>query len=514
MHISAIASLLVLAVSQVASHGMMNWPIPRPLPGDQQNGFTYARAASNRNTAVHPDPDINCSYLPQGPVFTQVMAPGPAVIDYTITAWHNGGCIIYLSRDGQKTWEAIGEDKTCGVQSLNPSGRGSINVVLPSGTYNAVLRWYYLADNGGSPNEFFNNCADISVAASGSNKHEKVEFLGSPAAGYIALAKSPSKYFDSSCPQTGATLCSDNKKFINQCVSLAAGGGWSGGSSWFSYQCPDGTTCQADSCVGSNGKPQPTVAPPKTASTIAPSPIKTTTTTTTTTTAAGGSTGGDGTPCAKDNELRLPVPQGLDCHNVKEACQTHCFSNKWYNIEFNRCYDEKDGSAMQWCRCDGVTWYGAVFGKPTKACPTDGGSNPGPAPATTATTTTTTTTTAAPTVPKTTTTSTTTTKIIRPTATTTTTTTTKSIVSTSVPKTTTTKKTKTTTTTKKKTTTTKTKKPKTTTKVVKPTSSPTDSSPLGQACTAFGTSQCISGVTYVCNGMPHVWQVWYTRPSC
>ncbi|KAJ3073624.1 hypothetical protein HDU98_001097, partial [Podochytrium sp. JEL0797] len=110
-------------IGQATAHGMMSWPIMRIQPGDQQNGFTYARSASNRNANSHPDPDINCSYLPKGPVFTQTMAPGAATVEHEITAHHNGGCIIYLSRDNQKTWETIGTDPTCGIKTQNPTGR-------------------------------------------------------------------------------------------------------------------------------------------------------------------------------------------------------------------------------------------------------------------------------------------------------------------------------------------------------------------------------------------------------
>ncbi|KAJ3018069.1 UNVERIFIED_CONTAM: hypothetical protein HDU68_011349 [Siphonaria sp. JEL0065] len=340
---------LVLSTSQVTAHGLMNWPISRIQPGDQQNGYTYGRSAANRNTGVHAHPDINCAYLPKGPVFTQVMAPGPATIDYTITAWHQGGCIVYLSRDNQQTWENIGEDPTCGVQSANPTGRGSVNVVIPDGSYQAVLRWYYLADNGGAPNEFFNNCADVVVSPAGTNTHAKVEFLGG------------------------------HKNFINQCVSLAAGGGWVGGSSWYAYQCPYDATCQSvngiDTCVGGLNLPQPPVIVPTTSSTneatttIVPPSISTTVPST------------EGAPCATANELRLPIPTGQSCTEVKHACQTHCTSNQLYNIKYNRCYSEERNSAIQWCQCNGITWYNTAFGNPTKACPAGSNSEPVPAPA-------------------------------------------------------------------------------------------------------------------------------------
>ncbi|KAI9324688.1 hypothetical protein BDR26DRAFT_880775 [Obelidium mucronatum] len=56
----------------------------------------------------------------------------------------------------------------------------------------------------------------------------------------------------------------------------------------------------------------------------------------------------------------------------------------------------------------------------------------------------------------------------------------------------------------------KTKKPKptaTATKTRKPKTTP--ASPLGQPCTEFGSSKCFGGVTFVCNNLPHRWEVWY-----
>ncbi|KAI9331191.1 hypothetical protein BDR26DRAFT_899439 [Obelidium mucronatum] len=219
---SAIICATILCASYVNAHGMMVWPIARPLPGDQQNGYTYARAASNRNVNLHPDSDINCSFLPKGPVFTQTMAPGPATLEFHITAFHMGGCTAYISTDNQKTWTVIGQDATCGWQSDNPSGKKSMNVMIPQGSYSAVIRWMYLADNGGAPNEFFNNCADVVVSQSaGNNKHDV----------FPALPLSPSAFYNPSCPSAGATLCASNgSPFINQCVSLAAGGGYQGGT--------------------------------------------------------------------------------------------------------------------------------------------------------------------------------------------------------------------------------------------------------------------------------------------
>ncbi|KAJ3028389.1 UNVERIFIED_CONTAM: hypothetical protein HDU68_001783 [Siphonaria sp. JEL0065] len=258
-----LATLTVVALyfaHNTEAHGFMAWPIVRARPGDQQAGYTYARAASNRNTDSHPDPDINCSFLPKGPVFTQIMAPGAALLDYTITAFHMGGCIAYMSRDNQSTWQKIGEDPTCGVQNINTSGRGSININIPDGTYSAVIRWSYTAANGGNPNEIFNNCADVNVSPLGSNQHLQVELMGNAAASpwTVLLPRTPWQFQSSSCSPVGSTLCAGpGSNFINQCVSLAAGGGWPGGSSYYQFQCPYGGTCQnvngVAACVGGNG---------------------------------------------------------------------------------------------------------------------------------------------------------------------------------------------------------------------------------------------------------------------
>ncbi|KAI9330517.1 hypothetical protein BDR26DRAFT_1011316 [Obelidium mucronatum] len=395
----ALASLLAVTTPQVSAHGLMNWPIIRTLPRDQQNGYTFARAAANRNTIVHPDPDANCEYLPKGPVFTQVLAPGPATVDYTITAHHNGGCIIFLSRDNQKTWERIGEDTGCGIPAKNPTGRGSVNVTIPDGTYNAVLRWTYTANNGGSPNEIFTNCADVSVApVVGNNKHVKVEFFGTtPAPGFVAL---PAKNFKG-CQTPGATLChAENNAFIHQCISLAAGGGWSGGISSYLYQCPFGTVCKKvdgiDSCVGPNSQVPPKSPTPttttstkltpsetkKTKKTKTKKPKKTSTKKATKTTnpappqspkppTATGIASGPACPVVSDNSLRLPVPVGKTCADIKHACQTFCFEHKWYTVQRNQCYseDSKTNTAIQWCQCNNVIYYNVAFGVPTTACP-------------------------------------------------------------------------------------------------------------------------------------------------
>ncbi|KAJ3045989.1 hypothetical protein HDU99_009827, partial [Rhizoclosmatium hyalinum] len=44
------------------------------------------------------------------------------------------------------------------------------------------------------------------------------------------LPKSPWQFWDTSC-KAGNLMCTTNPKFIQQCISLAASGGWNGGSS-------------------------------------------------------------------------------------------------------------------------------------------------------------------------------------------------------------------------------------------------------------------------------------------
>ncbi|KAJ3014184.1 UNVERIFIED_CONTAM: hypothetical protein HDU68_000394 [Siphonaria sp. JEL0065] len=290
MQISSLLSAVVLASTQVSAHGFMGWPITRILPGDQQNGYTFARAAANRNTDVHPDPDINCQYLPKGQVYTQTMAPGTALIDYTITAFHLGGCNVTISRDNQQTWQQIGYDPTCGVQTINTTGRGSVTATIPDGTYSAVLRWSYYAENDGAPNEIFHNCADINVAPSGSNQHLQVEMMGGSGPWTVQLPKSPWQFQSASCSPVGSTLCAGpGSSFVNQCVSLPAGGGFAGGSSYYEFQCPYGSTCQTvngvDACVGGN-IPTSTTTTTKAATTTTSTTTRAATSTTTTTTLA------------------------------------------------------------------------------------------------------------------------------------------------------------------------------------------------------------------------------------
>ncbi|KAI8845144.1 hypothetical protein BJ741DRAFT_587108 [Chytriomyces cf. hyalinus JEL632] len=238
---SAVLLTTLLASVQVSAHGIMAWPIARVLPQDQQNGYTYTMGAINVNLGPHPAFDKLCNYLPPGPVFTQTLTAGAATVDYNIMNSHQGGCVAYISRDNQKTWQVIGTDPKCGVRGENASGQGSINVTLPAGEYNAVIRWSYIANNGGQPeNEAFGGCADVKVSSTGSNSHNKYLLLSQTEPSQVP--KSGDKYWDMSC-KAGTTQC-DGTNFISQCISLAASGGWSGGSSFYSYQCPKGTTCK------------------------------------------------------------------------------------------------------------------------------------------------------------------------------------------------------------------------------------------------------------------------------
>ncbi|KAI8853454.1 hypothetical protein BC829DRAFT_439874 [Chytridium lagenaria] len=60
-------------------------------------------------------------------------------VEYVLTAPHRGGCIVFVSRDGERTWEEVGKDES----------------------YDAVLRWHYITDN--FTGELYNNCANIKV---------------------------------------------------------------------------------------------------------------------------------------------------------------------------------------------------------------------------------------------------------------------------------------------------------------------------------------------------------------
>ncbi|KAI9334284.1 hypothetical protein BDR26DRAFT_989134 [Obelidium mucronatum] len=286
----ALVTLAALA-SQALAHGILTWPITRALPQDQQDGYTYAMGAINVALGPHPDFDKLCNYLPPGPIFTQDLVGGPAVIDYNIMNAHQGGCNVYISKDSQKTWQLIGSDPKCGVAPETSSKQGSINVTIPAGNYNAVIRWSYVAKNGGQPEEeAFGGCADVRVSSTGNNQHSSYLLLSQSAPS--ELPKTPGSYFDQSC-KAGSFVCSDNTAFINQCISLGPSGGFNGGSSWYEYQCPFGTTCKTDNgvgaCVGA-GSPSPvlttTVAPTTTTTTTTTTAVPTTTTTTTTTTVA------------------------------------------------------------------------------------------------------------------------------------------------------------------------------------------------------------------------------------
>ncbi|ORY53855.1 hypothetical protein BCR33DRAFT_732636 [Rhizoclosmatium globosum] len=123
-----VASLLTLT----NAHGFMQWPLPRLVPGDANNGYQVARSAST-------DP---CHGLAAGSVLTSPLTGGSASIDYVVTAAHNGGCTVFIDRG--KGWETIGSDPSCGSTPHS----GSISVNIPSGDYSAVIRWFYQSDNG------------------------------------------------------------------------------------------------------------------------------------------------------------------------------------------------------------------------------------------------------------------------------------------------------------------------------------------------------------------------------
>ncbi|KAJ3283880.1 hypothetical protein HDU79_008708 [Rhizoclosmatium sp. JEL0117] len=252
--ITAALLTLAAAATQVSAHGLMVWPITRALPGDQQQGYSYGKGAINVNLPPHPAFDISCNYLPAGPVFTQTLAPGPAVVDWTLTAFHRGGCNVTISTDNQKTWTLLGQDPTCGIPAQpGIKGSGHIPITIPpvpagQSQYSAIIRWTYTADNGGQPaNEAFASCSDVIVSTKGNNTHTFMDILPTtPSSTDGVLPKSPWQYWDTSC-KTGNMMCTTNPKFIQQCISLGASGNYNGGSSWYEYQCPEGTTCKAGS---------------------------------------------------------------------------------------------------------------------------------------------------------------------------------------------------------------------------------------------------------------------------
>ncbi|KAJ3019891.1 UNVERIFIED_CONTAM: hypothetical protein HDU68_010444 [Siphonaria sp. JEL0065] len=247
MQYATLLGLLATTLS-VAAHGIMTWPIMRSLPQSQQDGYTYDMGAINVNLGPHPTGDKLCNYLPAGPVFTQTLAPGAATVDYNLMNSHQGGCVVYISKDNQKTWTVIGQDKKCGVAAEASSKQGSINVKIPAGEYKAVIRWSYIANNGGQPQEeAFGSCADVIVSAKGSNKHTKYLLLSQSQKSQ--LPQDSPNYWDQSC-KVGALQCGANKAFVSYCISLKKSGGFGGGSSWYQYQCPNGKTCQGSGATG------------------------------------------------------------------------------------------------------------------------------------------------------------------------------------------------------------------------------------------------------------------------
>ncbi|KAJ3030314.1 UNVERIFIED_CONTAM: hypothetical protein HDU68_009467 [Siphonaria sp. JEL0065] len=287
------AVLIAALVSHAAAHGMMVWPVARALPQDQQNGYSYAKGAINVNLPPHPDGDKLCNYLHPGPVFTQTLTPGPAVVDWTITAFHMGGCNVYISKDNQASWTLIGSDPVCGVTTgaTTTKRSGHIPITIPSdpaGDYSAVLRWSYIADNGGQPeNEAFGSCSDIRVSSTGNNTHTFWDILPTnPGSGDGQLPKTPWQFFSTSC-SAGTTICSENVAFINQCISIGPSGTYNGGSGFYEYQCPEGSTCKSvngvDACVGAGVVVPTTSAAGKTSTTTTTTTTIAPTTTTTTT---------------------------------------------------------------------------------------------------------------------------------------------------------------------------------------------------------------------------------------
>ncbi|KAJ3250825.1 hypothetical protein HDU77_006320 [Chytriomyces hyalinus] len=173
----------------------------------------------------------------QGPALT-VMKPGNATIAYHITAAHRGGCNVYLRKKGEKEWEPIGADKTCGIGKA-PYNR-TISILLPSGEYSGTVRWQYIADNnpGYTPeqNENFNTCADIQVASYGSNDY-RINFQ-------------PKLSYEDPCPVKDAYLCVDT---INVARCL--------GGRWYPLTCAPGKTCvpgksSPQACLGPLPKAQ------------------------------------------------------------------------------------------------------------------------------------------------------------------------------------------------------------------------------------------------------------------
>ncbi|ORY53854.1 hypothetical protein BCR33DRAFT_711196 [Rhizoclosmatium globosum] len=219
MSTSTLILCFLIRLHLVAAHGMMTWPSPRVVAGDASNGFTIARSAS-------ADP---CHGLSAGDSKTTVSG-GSALVDYVITAFHNGGCTVYIDRGSG--WESIGSDSSCG--SSNHAGQIKVNI--PSGDYKAVIRWTYYTDNGSG--EVFNTCADVTVSSTGTNTHS-TENIGMD-----------------SCTQSDDLVCTGTTKDdgFAQCAAVAV----QGTGVWFQKSCPKGTGCyqavQSNPALGILGK--------------------------------------------------------------------------------------------------------------------------------------------------------------------------------------------------------------------------------------------------------------------
>ncbi|KAJ3213613.1 hypothetical protein HDU67_002664 [Dinochytrium kinnereticum] len=128
----------------------MTYPPIRLLAGDSGNGFTFARTANVQA----------CQGLPRGSSQATITS-NSFNVQYVLTAPHKGGCIVYISTNGGSSWTEIGRDNRCGYGS-----GGSIRATLrQSGTYDAIIRWYYETDN--FTGEKYNNCADVRINTSG-----------------------------------------------------------------------------------------------------------------------------------------------------------------------------------------------------------------------------------------------------------------------------------------------------------------------------------------------------------
>ncbi|KAJ3238404.1 hypothetical protein HDU81_007885 [Chytriomyces hyalinus] len=231
----------------------MFYPFPRLVPGDAQNGFSIARGKNIHECADLPEgehsltgsakvPIVNEAlffenYETEGPALT-VLKPGNATVAYHITAAHQGGCNVYLRKKGEKEWQPIGADKTCGV-GKSPYNR-TIPILLPAGEYSATIRWTYIADNnpGYTPeqNENFNTCADVQVASYGSNDYR--------------INLQPMLSYEDPCPVKDAYKCVDS---INVARCL--------GGRWYPLTCAPGKTCvpgesSPQSCLGPLPKSQ------------------------------------------------------------------------------------------------------------------------------------------------------------------------------------------------------------------------------------------------------------------